>query len=369
MKTRNSQLSMFKMIAQGAAALTMLLLASAVSAQECQADADCGDGYRCELYSGGGAISCEVTPEGEEICEEFIPEEPTSGYCVREPILCTSDADCGAGLKCHLPDVGVAPDEAAPPCAEGEECGSEDPAPGDDNNSGLVAPQGYCGWAFVDCTADADCGEFGECVSVGGSDCGGAAPFPDCADGEDCPEPEPVDCGEPVELFACVPAEIDCETDDQCPTDWACVEYSYGYCEGSDGGTSTGGGSDPDEGEGDDDSDGERPAPDEGECFEEIVRRCTPPGLDVLADSQGGGDGEITGEPRPLDEDGEEPQAPGEGDDNGGDSNSNGADGEGDTDEDAGGCSVSGSGHGSQGGLLASLLLGLVTLAARRRRA
>jgi hypothetical protein len=352
MKTRNSQLSMFKVIAQGAAALTMLLLASAASAQECQADADCDAGYRCELY-GGDATVCVGTPEGEEICEESEPGE-LIGYCVREPIPCTSDADCGDGLKCHLPDVGVAPDEEpAPPCPEGEDCGSSEPAPGDDNNSGLVAPQGYCGWAFADCATDADCGEFGECVSVGGSDCAEAAPFPGCAEGEDCPELWPVDCGEPVEIFACVPAEIDCETDDQCPTDWACIEYTEGYCEGSEG---SGGATDPSEGEGRSDE----PVSDEDEpsCFEETFRRCAPPGLDYGVGIAESG----TGDPRELDG---EPEAPAQND---GDGDSAGVGDEGDTDEDAGGCSVSGAGHhDTNGGLLAGLLLGLTALIARRR--
>jgi hypothetical protein len=346
MKTRNSQLSMFKMIAQGAAALTMLLLASAVSAQECQADADCNDGYRCELYGGDTAV-CIGTPEGEEICEEGDPVEPV-GYCVREPIPCTSDADCGAGLKCYL--ANEIDQDDAPPCVDGEDCESADPAPPEENNGELVAPEGYCGWAFEECAANADCGEFGECVSVGGSDCVEPAPSPGCAEGEDCAEPEPVDCGEPVETFACVPAEIDCETDDQCPADWACVEYTEGYCEGSEG---SGGATDPSEGEGRQEEPVEDP-----DCFTETFRRCAPPGLDYGVDIAGDG----TAGPRELDG---EPEAPAQND---GDGDSAGAGDEGDTDEDAGGCSVSGAGHqDTNGGLLAGLLLGLTALIARRR--
>lgn len=362
-----------------AALMAVLLLASNVSAQDCASDADCGEGFVCDIWASGGApIDCTVDSENNESC---FGEDPVEEYgeCVRGPVECDSNEDCPSGLTCVF--AGVPEPAPAPDCAEGDDCPEnnglwegEDPAP----------EVGYCEWIPQACGSDADCGEGFECQVIGSSDC--AAPA--CPPGEDCPD---IDCEPVAEESACVPREIECDTDAQCPSDWSCVTFSAGYCEGSgsdSGGASEGEGFAPEpENNGSDNSDNnsnnasnnennstdEDPDGAEEEfCYEEVRSLCAPPGWDH---SDGGGfPGTDNGSHSPGGgQEGENnqdaPLAPGDNNDNGSvfdndDSAQNG----GEDDEDGGGCTVS-SVNGQAGGTGAlMLLLGMMLVAARRRK-
>lgn len=362
------------------------LVAPEEPSSECQADADCGEGKICQLYTES-AVSCSVDSDGNEQCTE--EEGQTYGYCVQAPITCTSDADCGPGLGCILAQDLPAP---APDCAEGEDCMDGRQPPPDGEGEGLVAPSGFCGWTYRECEADADCGEFGQCVVTGGTGCAEAAPA--CPPGEECEPVEPGGCEGfvPEEFSQCVPREIECDSDAACPADWTCQEYIYGVCGGSEGG---GGSTDSDErpappcpeGEEceDGDTDGFAPPPD---CTEEVRRLCAPPGGGYggpVGVPEDGTTTDIPGSQPTPDAPGDDTD-PSDRDDNvggdGGGSNEeededgsptfgeNGGDGEGSSDEeDAGSCSVSGIGGKASGaGGLGALLLGLVGLISRRRR-
>ena len=349
-----------------------LLLASAAVAEpaspdqalvapesECATDADCGEGKICQLYSDG-AVTCSIDEAGNEECSEETGQ--TYGYCAQAPVTCVSDADCGPGLTCYL--EGMAEPLPAPDCAEGEDCGgSTEPA----NNNGLVAPSGFCGWAYNSCASDADCGDNGQCLVVGETGCAssGGGASPGCAEGEDCPdefprEEEPSEDCEgfvPEQITQCVPREITCAATSDCPDSWTCEDLSYSECSG---GGSMGDREAPPCEEGEDC--GSADPIQEPDCTEVVRFLCVPPGGGYvgIADS-----GAPRGDEEPL------ANAPGESDEDGSptfDGDSEG--GEGSTDEeDAGNCSVSGIGGKASGaGGLGALLLGLVGLISRRRR-
>jgi len=104
-----------------------------------------------------------------------------------------------------------------------------------------------CVFTPTECEADDDCLEGFECIQVeecmgGGSGCACTeCACPDCPDGEECP---PCDCpDEPVcecdeepeeweecEVIAsvCLPAEVPCENDEDCPGDFVCMEDPEG---------------------------------------------------------------------------------------------------------------------------------------------
>ncbi len=393
MKMQKNSPQALKTLLKMAAVLSVLLLASAASADvavsQCSTDADCGEGFICEVYeAGGGAVAppCYVDEDGNEVCEDedFAPDEfEQYGECVPAPITCFSDSDCGGGLTCifdsgdHAVDGGST-DPVPPP--EEVEPGEGNKQAEEDSDAARPAPEeGFCAWDFNECESDDECGEFGECIAVGSVGCAEAAPAPDCGPDEDCDfeDREEPDCQE-EEFFACVPREIECEINSDCPDSWACVDVGSSWCEGSGGSDGSDGGTEvepddaPDEpGEGNKD-----PAPpeeelieeepEEVECFSESEFLCVPPNFGYDTDSQNGG--EETGNPFPEpNDDEEEPAAPGEDDprdEDGGESN--GQDG-GEGDED-GGCTVASLGQKSTGGAMSVFLLGMLGLAVRRRR-
>ena len=81
-------------LALGLASLSLASSARAGSA--CQADADCGAGFYCELVS---APSVGCANDGSP-CDEPAPAPATSGVCREKPLSCESDAQCPAYLSC-----------------------------------------------------------------------------------------------------------------------------------------------------------------------------------------------------------------------------------------------------------------------------
>lgn len=186
------------------------LSGQALAYNDCESDSDCVDGFVCELMEIG-VCSAGACPDGEE-CPEPECYTETLGVCV--PTTCTSDADCGEGLLCMAVTFDDCPDIAtAPPCSEGEECPEPEPV---EEPECETTTENYCLPPYVaPCAADADCGEGFECVEEELCGCSGYDP--------EGPEPQEPDCFcEPSGENVCSPVEVECETDDACPSGWTC---------------------------------------------------------------------------------------------------------------------------------------------------
>lgn len=325
----------------------------ALSAQEseCQTDADCGEGQICEIYGGVGVACPELPPcDGDDCPDEIECQEEFEefGACVTAPIECDSDADCPTGLTCvsYSTDGGVA-------CTEDSEGNV------DCDEVSESFEESYCDFVPQECETDGDCPDNFECVAVAssGEDCPDIA----CPPGEDCPDFE---CDEEFEeILGCVPEQIECETDSQCPDDWTCYAFEETYCEGS---TGSGGVPEPIDGEdGEGGMGGQEEEADEGDFDCETISEsfCIPPGFDSIIGGNFSGESDVISEPGGEDE-ATNTGNRGDDADNAGAGESSGAEEE----EDAGGCSVNGPVNSpSRGATLLLMLLGMMAM--RRRRA
>ena len=169
---------------------------------------------------------------------------------------CDTDEDCPVDFLCEQIEIGCGTVPDCPPCVcagcdpddedctEDPECECPDcpePEPCDDEVVGM------CVFSPAECEVDEDCGEGFECVEIeecwgGGSSgdcmCSGCV-CAECPEGEECP---PCDCPEdPVcecededdyeeecetLMAVCLPQEIECEVDTDCPEGFVCYEFS-----------------------------------------------------------------------------------------------------------------------------------------------
>lgn len=220
-------------------------------ALECQTDADCSDGYYCEMLPCTCAMpACE---DGAECPEAEC--EPCPGECVAEATStdtgwttgeCTADADCPQGFACVETTYGYCggaiPDCEPCTCAceEGQPCNCEDECPPCETSEPPECSEGtimVCEYQPQTCAADSDCAEGFECVAqeacTSYDSCVSCA-CPVCPEGETC---EPCDCpevpdecvGVPSEPVCetlgsyCVPKQVECTQDSDCPDDWSCT--------------------------------------------------------------------------------------------------------------------------------------------------
>jgi MYXO-CTERM domain-containing protein len=202
-----------------------LTASSAAFALDCKADADCGQGFFCEL-APTVSTSPGCAPGANCTTPEPAPAAATTGTCQASPLSCASDADCPEYLTCASSGDYAC---AAPSCPAGQNC----PAP--DCTPPANAPK-TCQVRSRTCQADADCyGNFQCVITQGGVACATPAcppGAPDCP-ATDCPAP-----GTPAPSQGyCEPKEITCAADSDCPTDWACVEFDETTCSGSAGTT------------------------------------------------------------------------------------------------------------------------------------
>jgi hypothetical protein len=190
--------------------LILLTLSGTALAQvECETDADCAVGFRCEAVEVG-ACPEPFCPEGEE-CPEPDPCEAPEPFSACVPGPCDSDADCGAGLLCL--EVTSYDCPASPPPCDPEDESCEPP----DSGSGECTEEteGYCLPPYLaPCEADADCGPGFECVESEICSCSGSEP----GSGE---EPE-CSC-EPGDSY-CEIVVVECESAADCLEDWTCEE-------------------------------------------------------------------------------------------------------------------------------------------------
>lgn len=143
---------------------------------------------------------------------DSTPRETETGYCSTLPQACTADADCGEYEECVVYESG-----ACWVSADGSS-GCDEPDPD---------AYKYCSPKTFECTSDADCPREFECQES--TICLDIA----CAEESDCENA----CQTQRQ---CQPKQIECETDAACPSDWSCVGTTQWECSG--GGSSDGGG-------------------------------------------------------------------------------------------------------------------------------
>ena len=273
-------------------------------ANTCSQDSDCPAG-----------MQCIQTPCAQPACEpgkECPPVDCASnGYCEEpwSPELwgpeCKTDADCPFAFTCTTQEQPCATTAVAcPPCEPGKpcpECKQPDPVPC------TPGTQQVCVFKPKDCTADTDCEAGFEChenkvcSGSGGTACACAGcACPDCPPGEtcppcDCPPPEECKCdNEPadppaeetctVEGAWCLPKEVKCTADADCPKDWSCKDIPAGAICAS-GGTATDCACPPcPAGETCPACDCPEPAPAPEPCEEKTEKYCLPAGWDQVAE-------------------------------------------------------------------------------------
>jgi len=213
----------------------------ALAGGECMSDADCPSGESCVIAmcacagcaEGEECLPCECEEEG--FCMADGDDDPVDGYWLETE--CASDADCPMGFKCEAVEMGCGGGAACPPCEvpvcpEGTECEPVECPPCEEEffEECEAETVNMCTYSPVECSADSDCPADWQCetYSTGGtvcSDCACACP----AEGE-CP---PCDCESsceevPGEEYSfCVPKEIECSANSDCPTDWTCEIMVY----------------------------------------------------------------------------------------------------------------------------------------------
>ncbi len=211
---------------------------SAWAQEVCEADT-CPQGFVCEAVSKPCMdLGCVEGGDCNLACEE-----ETQAICVRA--ACETDADCGGAMVC-AEQSSWSCDDAAMPCAEGEDCtGNAEPAC-------LEELRKECTYRWeLPCTVAADCGAGFECVegmsgscsagssaSTGqeGATSGSGAATADSGEGADATEtPAPQmrapDCvSEPTGAYYCQLIEVACQQDGDCPEGYSCIDNPEGMC-------------------------------------------------------------------------------------------------------------------------------------------
>jgi eight-cysteine-cluster-containing protein len=220
----------------------------------CQSDADCPPGHVCLMECH--TFDCNpTTGECPSDCDSSTGECPAfcEGRCVPEAVECQSDADCPEGFVCEMscwdcdsgfPDcVGGCEGHCVPapmpecdentPCPPGFECVMECWEAGCDPETGVCPPgcdpatgdqcepvcRGYC-VPVSECRNDRDCsmpgGEAGRCID-------GRCVYDnfECEADSDCPPGMRCDiyCGNGWCRGVCVPVEPECFEDSDCIDD------------------------------------------------------------------------------------------------------------------------------------------------------
>lgn len=208
----------------------------------------CPEGYTCEEISYDKcAWDCDADGE----CS--VDDCETVAYSACQRAECETDDECGADMVCQTFTTNCAT-PATPPCPPGGACPEPAPPPPCDNTEyRQCTPR-----TELPCEQSSDCGEGYDCLpavvcSCSGSPTPGGAPQPsggaDATGGGTSGAPgaapyppdapaSPDDCTcAPSDVSYCQPQTIACENNDDCPTDWNCIQ-SPGSCWGDSDGNS-----------------------------------------------------------------------------------------------------------------------------------
>jgi hypothetical protein len=202
-----------------ASCFVLLLDSGAAHAQQCVRDADCPDGYGCDVPPTAGACdSSSGTCDDARIA-------PSPGQCEPKPLLCKVDSDCPAGLTCDVrsaTECAVAP--AAPPNGSAGQSAGAAPA---EPACQQLPPEGECVHELTPCTKDSECNGGEVCTPLGTtSECSGSAATPTCAPGAQCEAPAapPEEQCTETQRFFCFPPPKGCSASDPCASGTRCVQ-------------------------------------------------------------------------------------------------------------------------------------------------
>jgi MYXO-CTERM domain-containing protein len=213
----------------GCLALTgTLLSASPAQAQSCATNAECPQGFACEVtaVSGCAGMAC---PDGQE-CPEPPPCEPQE-YRSCMPGPCSSDTDCADGMVCYTQTFESC--STSPACPPGSDCTEPDPDP----VTCTTTTSSQCTPRYaLPCSTAADCGDGFECVPLeecacsgggsGGGSAGSPTPDPAPAPPEEGGGTEPVDGSctcTPSGVSVCQLIRTACTDHTQCLDGWLCT--------------------------------------------------------------------------------------------------------------------------------------------------
>jgi len=242
--------TMFRSTPLALFALLMTLPAAAAAQSECALDSDCPSGFVCQLITEPCPTAPACPPD--MICDPVVCDPITYGQC--EPGPCASDADCGADMRCETFTYTQcsAGGSTATPCVDGEPC---PPPPDPTPTTCTDVSESYCvpAWLRI-CTADSDCDANFTCIqpetcacsgtATGGTTTGGTDPNAGSSGGSsgsggatDTPPPDTTTdpnattttdscvC-EPAGDALCIPQDISCTADAECPAGWTCQQYT-----------------------------------------------------------------------------------------------------------------------------------------------
>jgi MYXO-CTERM domain-containing protein len=238
----------FRVVSSFGSCVMLCLFASSAMAGEgdpCTSDADCGDGYACNLPPVSGAYGGEPiavddpgvpiaidggTSEGTGGATTSDPEEQV-GTCEQAPTPCTTDADCDEYYVCSM-DEG---DSATVACDSEGNCSievvqSEPPTEGvcrgepiscttnSDCPTASVCLEDVCAFDLVSCAENTDCPSGYQCFAEETETCWTEP----CANGQVC-DVEPV-CETSTDDAFCLPVPVACTPESGCDGDTVCYD-------------------------------------------------------------------------------------------------------------------------------------------------
>lgn len=252
-----------------ALASSMLLFPVSAHAQECESDAECEEGYSCEVTAVSDQacspdVPCEPVETVHRTCEptpftcNTDAECPTParcndrGECVYQFEVCELDSECGAGYVCTPIDSGscsVDPssNDAPPRATDLPGSGSSGSGSGSSGSAGEADPLPARDLPLL--PEDAG-GEPQDKPPEGDAPKESLPLGPDTPSSDDPrtdpskPPPDvpaqgvgsdvPLQC-EPRDVRVCLPAPVSCTSDADCLPEWQCVEVPPGGPESWDG--------------------------------------------------------------------------------------------------------------------------------------
>ncbi len=202
-------------------AFALPAFAQAPDSGECAANADCPDGYTCEVFEWG---ACPACAEGEE-CPPC--EMGSDSVCIPPPPKqCSASSDCDGTDVCVTYTFESCSGETAPACDPNGTCDERPPEP----STCETSSESYCVPAYAaPCQVAADCGGGFTCEAYDVCTCSGGGSTGEPGDGA---PPEPVEddcvCEASGENY-CQLIEVECSSDADCAGELTCQEaYSVG---------------------------------------------------------------------------------------------------------------------------------------------